>query len=433
MKATHIINIAFAGLILGACASSQTAITKAEPKMATTTTVPAVRCPSPTARWKVPIVPRDARSGPDDALVTIVVFNDFQCPFCARVKTTIDQLRQQYEEQVRVVFKHNPLAFHKNARSAAYAAMAAQEQGKFWAMHDLLFEEQRSWRRSTGVVAYDAMAEKIGLDVDQFKRTLADADRRFRSWVDADQQAAHDVQANGTPSFFINGETLVGAQPLAKFQEVIDRQLAVAQCTVDNGASPANLYTTLMQSAKAWSPFDDVAHTFRLEDRPFLGHDNAPITVVVFTDFQCPYCARIKGLLKTLRTRMPGKIRVVIKQYPLSFHKEALPAAKASIAAHQQGRFWSMHDALFAHQTSLTEESIIEFAKTLNLNMTQFLSDFADPTVTAIINEDMADGRRAKLQGTPSLYMNGHRYERMTGDLNVMQRDIERFLVDKQP
>jgi protein-disulfide isomerase len=433
MKATHIITIAFASLILGACATSQPALTSTKPTTQPTGTELSARCPSTTTRWKVPVIPRDARSGPDDALITMVVFNDFQCPYCARAKATVDQVRQLYGERIRVVFKHNPLAFHSNARSAAYAAMAAQQQGKFWEMHDLLFKEQSIWGRGEGTDAYAELARKIGLDVAQFKRTFDDANRRFRSWVDADQQAAHDVQAKGTPTFFINGEQLRGAQPLARFQEVIDRQLALAECTVASGVSASDLYPTLMKSASVWSPFEETAHSFRLEGRPSQGPEDAAFTVVEFTDFQCPYCGRMGERLKALQVLMPGRIRLVIKHFPLAFHKQALPAAKASIAAHRQGRFWDMHDALFAHQEKVREDATVALATTLNLDMKRFLKDIDDPTVVTLIDEDMADGRAAGLRGTPTLYINGRRYDRLTGSPEEMQRDIERYLRDKTP
>ncbi|MCX4241646.1 DsbA family protein [Paraliomyxa miuraensis] len=199
--------------------------------------------PDPASTYRVEL--GDAQTiGPADALVTIVTFSDFQCPFCSRVSPTIAELRKSNGDDLRYAFKHNPLGFHKDARAAAIAAEAAGEQGKFWEMHDKLFENQRSLTESNFV----AWARELGLNVKQFERDLAStaiADR-----VDRHQRQANDLGARGTPAFFINGRFLSGAQPRESFQRLIDEEKAKAAAKVATGTPRSGVYAAMIAGGK---------------------------------------------------------------------------------------------------------------------------------------------------------------------------------------
>jgi len=157
--------------------------------------------------------------GPGDAKVTVVVYSDFQCPFCAKGATRIHELEKMYGEKIRFAFKHLPLPFHPDAKLAAAAAIAAQRQGKFWELHDRLFADQRALDRE-GLVA---QAKAIGLNVSQFEGDLEDPG--VIAQVERDQTEAKRFGINGTPTFFVNGRKITGAQPLDTFRAVIDAEL----------------------------------------------------------------------------------------------------------------------------------------------------------------------------------------------------------------
>ncbi len=158
--------------------------------------------------------------GKDSAPITIVAFSDYECPYCSRAEETVKKVLSSYEGQVRVVFRDYPLDFHKNAAKAAEAAGCAHEQGKFSAMHDKLFQNQRALGKEQ-LVGY---AEQIGLEMGEFNECL-DSGRRA-SEVQADFEDGSAVGVNGTPAFFINGRLLSGAQPFEAFAAVIDEELA---------------------------------------------------------------------------------------------------------------------------------------------------------------------------------------------------------------
>lgn len=137
------------------------------------------------------------------------------------------------------------------------------------------------------------------------------------------------------------------------------------------------------------------------------GAKNAPVTITVFDDFQCPYCARLVPTLEQVLAAYPTQVRVVYKHFPLSMHKFAKQAALASIAARNQGKFWPMHDLLFANYNKLNDAKIRELAETVGLDMARFDKDLVDPALQQEVAADMQLGAKAGVRGTPAAYLNG--------------------------
>ena len=159
--------------------------------------------------------------GPSDAPVTIVEFSDFECPYCSRVNPAIQEVLDTYGKKVRVVFRQFPLNIHANAQKAAEASLCADEQGKFWEMHDVMFKEQRS----LGTDQLKEKAARLGLDAAAFNECL-DSSRHAEA-VAADLEAGSQLGVTGTPALFVNGRFLSGAQPFAEIAKLIDEELAM--------------------------------------------------------------------------------------------------------------------------------------------------------------------------------------------------------------
>jgi protein-disulfide isomerase len=175
------------------------------------------------AQLRAAVRPDDPARGSARAAVTVLVFSDFECPFCSRAVPTLKQIESAYPEDVRIVWKHQPLPSHQHAMPAALAAEAARQQGKFWEMHDRLFENQRD----LSAPALERLARELGLDLARFRASMADASLRQR--VEQDQALAARVGATATPTFVVGGEKVVGAQPFEAFKAAIDRQLAAVR------------------------------------------------------------------------------------------------------------------------------------------------------------------------------------------------------------
>ena len=157
--------------------------------------------------------------GPANAPVTIVEFSDFQCPYCGREVPVIERVMKEYDGKVRLVFRHYPLDFHPFAQKAAEAAACAQEQGKFWELHDKMFGNQTK----LAVEDLKGYAKSVGLDSSKFDKCLDSGEKK--AMVEEDQKAGSAAGVNGTPAFFINGLFINGAQPYEQIKQTVDREL----------------------------------------------------------------------------------------------------------------------------------------------------------------------------------------------------------------
>jgi protein-disulfide isomerase len=143
---------------------------------------------------------------------------------------------------------------------------------------------------------------------------------------------------------------------------------------------------------------------------PVRGPANAVLTLVEFSDFQCPYCLLAVAKLNAVLEAYPGKIKLIFKQFPLDMHSQAALAAAAAIAAHRQGKFWPMHDGLFAHRRELSRPMILAVARAAGLDMQRFQADLDSADTRKTVARDMEDGNRAGVEGTPSVFINGRKY-----------------------
>jgi len=176
------------------------------------------RRPNGDLRYSVSVAGAPRRGG-EEAKVTIVEWSDFQCPFCGRVNPTLRRVEAAYGDRVALVFKHLPLPMHPGAPAAHAAAEAAHRQGRFWEMHDRIFSNPRDVNPET-LARY---AGEIGLDVPRFREDSQSAAIRAR--IRSDAEEAEKLGVTGTPSFFVNGRFLSGAQPYESFKRLIDEEL----------------------------------------------------------------------------------------------------------------------------------------------------------------------------------------------------------------
>ena len=404
---------------------------------------PAPAAPAATVYRKVDVRPDDPVKGAANAKLTVVLFSDFQCPFCARVEPTIAELLRAYPNDVRVVWKHQPLSFHPNAQPAAVAAEAAREQGKFWQMHEKLFASQRELSPAT----YERAAKEIGLDVKKFQASVASGKHEAR--VKADQALANSVGANGTPTMFFNCRQVVGALPMERIRPIVEEELKKANALLAGGKPGAEFYAKACEAnvraaptaaaapapsaapvPTGFAPQGAPAKIDVRADDPVRGNPRAPVTIVLFSDFQCPYCARVEPILKDVEQAYGDKVKVVWKHQPLSFHQQALPAAEAAEAAREQGKFWQMHDRLFANQRALSPALYEQVAREIGLDVNRFKQTIASGRHRARIQQDQALAMSVGANGTPTMFING---ERVVGarPLEQLKPVIDRALAQR--
>jgi len=344
------------------------------------------------------------------APVTIVAFTDYQCPYCSRAEATLTQLRQAYGSDVRLVVAEAPLPMHERARPAALAALAASEQGAFDLMRAKLFAGPLD------DAAIDRAASDLGLDMRRFEidRTGEAAAALARS-----QALAEHLGVHGTPSFFINGRRLVGAQPIEQFRAIIDERLGAARALVQSGVRPQDVYgqTVATGADRVEEPADDHGPGCGGDgeckggdggDAPAIGDaiekvptdgasargpSSAPITIVEFADYECPFCARAESTVHAIEHTHLGDVRFVFKNLPLPFHTHARLMAKAAVAADAQGHFWEMHDRLYTLSGPVDRAALDRAAQALGLDVARFDRDLDDASLDARIDADQADAK----------------------------------------
>lgn len=404
--------IALATLAIGSmtgCPAMSGGSGNSGPKAEDIASVPAGAVDPSVERYQVP-VGTAAVAGPGNAKVTIIEYSDFQCPFCSRVVPTLDSLEKKYGKDLRVAFKNNPLPFHENAMPAAQASVAAQKQGKFWEMYALMFKNQGELKEAS----FDKWAAELKLDVAKFKKDYADPSTRTA--IQAEVAEAAKFGARGTPSFFINGRPLRGAQPLDAFVKIVDEELKNAATAMQKGVSQAQLYAAFTKAAKAQGdqpkpqappPVDTSVYKALVGDAPVKGAKDAKVTIVEFSDFQCPYCSRVEPTIDQVVKAFPNDVRVAFKQLPLPFHPFAHPAAEAALAAKEQGKFWEMHAILFKNQGALDRPSLEKYATELGLNLPRFKEALDKGKFKAKVDAEMLEGNKIGARGTPSFFVNG--------------------------
>jgi protein-disulfide isomerase len=234
-------------------------------------------------------------------------------------------------------------------------------------------------------LAAGAEAERLGIDVDEVVRTVVEelgpvSDAEVRGYY---QQNRAQLPPNQT------FETI--APRIREFLEI--QKLELAGRTLTKRAD----VRILLEPPRA-----TVAGS-----GPSLGPADAPVTIVEFSDFQCPYCGRAAPVAKSLVDRYPDQVRLVYRHMPLDFHAQARDAASAAICADRQGQFWEFHDLLFENQQNLHVTQLRQYADELSLDSAALERCMSDPETTALIDVDARDARELGVTGTPAFFING--------------------------
>jgi len=334
---------------------------------------------------------------------------------------------ETYPNDVAIYFMQNPLGFHKQAMPAAKATLAAHRQGKFWEMHDKCFANSKALTPAN----FTTWATEIGLDLAKFKTDMAD--KAMEKEILRQQAAMVALGARGTPGFFVNGEQVKGAQPFPQFKKVIDKQIAAVDAEIAKGLSRMDAMVANSRASHAagdnfvkWALHGEQAPKAappKSKQRPiadktvwkavvsdedaFKGGKDAYVTMVEFSEFQCPFCAKINPSVKQIMDTYGEDVKVVFKHNPLPFHKDAPLAAEASMAAQAQGKFWEYHDVLFANMKALKRENLEAYAEQLNLDMSKFKAALDNGTYKSRLKADMDAAQKVQARGTPNSFING--------------------------
>ncbi len=348
------------------------------------------------------------RRGPADAPVTIVMFSDFECPYCEQALATVAELERDYPGQLRFVYKAMPLANHPNAMVAALIGHSAQAQGKFWAWHDLVFSG-----RGISQDILDRYIAELGLDAGKIERELEEL--TYAPEVRGDLRVAKRLKLRSTPIFFVNGRMLSGARPKPVFSHLVEQELSMAEGLAERGVVGAAVYEYAIQWGYTALRFEgerpeldeDTVFPVPVGDSVVRGRADAPVTIVAFSDFQCPFCARGHEAMEALRARYGEDIRFVFKHFPLPGHPLGALASRASFAALEAGKFWEFHDAVFALGGRYGADDLLEIGAELGIDRQAMEDALMREDNDAVVQADLDLGVRLGVTGTPAYFING--------------------------
>ncbi len=397
-------------------------------------------------RYRADLRDDDYALGGSEPLVTIVVFSDYACPPCARSWQVLEHLVEDYGNDVRVVFRGLTMLGFAEAERALEAAFAAGAQGQFWPMHRRIFADMRLDRTSLRQHAAD-----LGLDLTRFLEDLDDG--VFASMRAQHRRLAVELGISFGPVALVNGRAVVGFRDESAWHALINEELVHARSRLVAGVPRAGLYNDLQANAvTAAVALDEAAQAAGQElaarltpdltrlpddfeaavpgrryDVPVdgavgRGPESALVTIVAFMDYECPHCKRAAVGLDELQARFPDDMRLVFRHLPLPSHRAADGAARAAVAADQQGQFWAMNEQLWAADR-LHREAFIAAATAIGLDRERFIADLDAPEAATRVREDMLLARRLGLEATPAFFLNGRFVSGFRG-VDVLAADI---------
>ncbi|MCO4760053.1 MAG: thioredoxin domain-containing protein [Myxococcales bacterium] len=399
-----------------------------------------------------------AQLGAEKPSVDIIAFVGFQCAHCKKSADALLQLATTHSKDVRLRIVNLPLDVHADSVALAKGFVAARMQGKWQAYYKHIFSLPKA--TADDVVKWAAGA---GIDAAKFKKDLAS--KAVADEVGVDAGIAGALGVAGTPSYLVNGALLQGARAAEEWKSIIDGQKALAAKKTKDGVKAADLMRTL---AKANSP-KRAPHYARIvlkgelpaaatvpvktkkrksgvvaakllpaggsgggtvqlggaaakdtgidrntvwrvivrPDDPVRGAKDAPLTVVVFSDYECKFSKQLQPTLKALEGEFGKDLRIVHKHNPLPFHQRAMAAAEAAEAARAQGQFWKMHDALFAAAPALQDTDLSKLAADIKLDKAGYDNAMSAHGAQRRVRSDVEQAAAVGARGTPNLFING--------------------------
>ncbi|WP_083808437.1 DsbA family protein [Granulicella tundricola] len=325
------------------------------------------------------------------APATLIVFSDFACPFSARTFFTLQKLSTRYPNSLHILYKQTPLPIHPDAPLAARAALAAARQNRYNAMAELLFANQTHQDLPT----FLSFARQLHLDIPRFRRDYDSP--AVAAQLATDLEESHAFGVIETPTSFLNGKLLSGLQDEPTLTALIDKASTTPSIAPTLASGNDGTITDPTLLAQILAPTS-----------PTQGPATAPLTIVEFTDFQCPFCRAAVAPMEQLMAARGQEVRWIFRAFPLDFHQFAEQSAEAALAAGEQGKFWPMHDLLFAHQSALTLADLHTYAQQLNLNLPAFDEAMSTHRLAGQVAADRALGLRAGVSGTPTFMVDGH-------------------------
>ncbi|MBI4511549.1 MAG: thioredoxin domain-containing protein [Deltaproteobacteria bacterium] len=362
-------------------------------------------------------------TGPKHAPVTVEVFCAHLYRQCRDVYRVLAELSKRHPTRLRVVYRLIALNF-QDAALFAEAALEAWAQGRFLEFQKLVHEQQGALARKD----LERLASQAGLDMAAVRTALAD--QRHRPQLEYNDLWATRLGVDRTPALVWNGRLRATAIHVDAYEQLYDEAHAEARKLLDRGVAATRLYPVLLRrssrqggehaldSTPANSPTSQATGnidlhaprvTIALGGAPSRGPEGAEVTILVFSDFQCAYCAYLQRSLRRAEEAYAGHVRLVYKHFPMASNTESRLAAEAAACAQLQGQFWPFHDRLFQAPTRLSRSALLRVAADIGLEPGRFLEDLETGRCAEQVDADIAQAKTLGVVQAPTLFVNGLR------------------------
>ncbi len=346
--------------------------------------------------------------GSEKALVTLVLFGDLECPHTRRAYRAIESILRAFPDEVRVAFRHRPLSIHSRAKDAARVAVGMRRE----------HGDAGFWRFVAQAASTTDDANRILLA--RWVKAAGGQESRIETWLEqseTENEVGRDLLLAGlfdvreTPTLFVNGARVEGFTTYDDLKRTIERELGTARSVLALGTSLSELYATRVRKNLIGLGKDVAERTCPpIAGSPVRGAADALVTVVEFSDFECPFCRRVQPALDTLLARHGGDLRIVWKNFPLDHHRRARPAAAFALEVYEKGgptKFWKAHDQLFGSQNDLGDSGLSAIAGVLGMPAEPLLEASRQRARDPKIDADARLGQKLGVRGTPAFFVNG--------------------------
>ena len=332
------------------------------------------------------------------AKVTMVLFTEFQCQYSRRVLGSLMELFEGYEDgDLRLVFMNFPLDLHPLAVPAAKAALAAHEQGEFWAYHDLLFNNQNRFEPES-LLEY---AETLGLQMHAFRDAMSREEYDDR--ITNEQSVGAQLGVRGTPSFLINGRLVMGSKSAADFRQIVDEEIHEANALIAAGVPLTEIHRMRVEANLTG---EDVNHP---AEATVTESGAARVQLAVFADFTDPRYQPLAQTLSRLMAELGESLDVSFTSVVDVSDPRAVLTSAAFRAAQAQERWPEFHAALVETGDAVDRETLLAVAQTIGLDLDLFLQVLDDQSSAQLAQAELEVAQRRGVVATPAVFIGGQR------------------------
>ncbi len=362
------------------------------------------------ARAVLPVLGSEPIWGLRSAPLTWVLFGDLDCPHTRRAWRALEAVKLSFGDDLRIVFRHRPLREHPNAFDAASVLAGLERRRGPLAFFDVL---HRISRDDATLTPEHLRALLVAAGYAEYKPS--ELATQGEPAVLIDLQLAGQFAVKSTPFSFLNGQPVEGERSPAELELLLKEERRSVSWSLASGMAARALYSARTSTNLIGvGEQGETRACVPVGASPTRGASDALVTVVEFSDFECPFCKRAEPALRTLLERYPKDLRLVWKDFPLPQHKSARLLANFAADAGARGSsaaFWAVHDALFAQAETPDDTALGQLAGKAGMDGALLLTSARAGLHEAAIHADMALGQRVSVKGTPTFFVNGRRVQ----------------------